>query len=386
MKSFWKAFYYDGRTAERHEVEISLSPEALCVKKDGKEALWRLDEVDQTQGFNKGEPVRLEKGGEALIINDAEFVVSLYSMAPAHAARFKRPDRMGRGVLLISLAAFLTIAIGLGVYFWAIPAMVRVATANIPPSVEDRLGRSYVSGLTGMVPQCTSPEIIDSTDRILKKLESAVPGHPYDFKLYVLKNETVNAFAAPGGHIVLLSGLIEATESPEELAGVMAHEMQHVLKKHSTQAIFKDLSTGVLFSFAFGDLQGLSGAVRTMEGLRYGRNLEEEADKKGMELLVRAGIDPEGMVGFFEYLWECECKKEKKDKKASVLEYLSTHPATENRVEYLKKNLGSVSPRNYEPLLPGVDWERVKNSCSGGPPGGKEKQDEEAQKTDEVDT
>lgn len=75
----------------------------------------------------------------------------------------------------------------------------------------------------------------------------------------------------------------------------------------------------------------------------------------------------------------------KEDKKASVLEYLSTHPPpTENRVEYLKKNLESVSPRDYEPLLPGVDWEKVKNSCSGGPPGGKDKQDEEAPKTNEA--
>lgn len=102
-----------------------------------------------------------------------------------------------------------------------------------------------------------------------------------------------------------------------------------------------------------------------------------------MELLVRAGIDPGGMVGFFEYLWECECKKEKKTKRRASLSTSRPIPPRRTGSNILKRTLVQSHP-GITPLLQGVDWEKVKNSCSGGPPGGKDKQDEEAPKTNEA--
>lgn len=367
MKSVWQAYYYDGKTAERHDAELSISPESLSIKSGNETTVWNLNDTEQTQGFNEGEPVRLEQGNEALIIKEQGFIEALREMAPAHAARFRKPEKTRKSLYIIPAAALLTIGIGMAVYFWAIPQSVEFVAEKVPPSVEDRMGRSFVKGLTDVVPQCQSPELTDSAEKILARLKAAAPENPYDFRIYILDDPMVNAFASPGGHIVLFSGLIESTETPEELAGIMAHEMQHIIKRHSTQGLIQNLSTGLLLVAAFGDFGGLSNAAGTLGSLNYGRELEDEADRLGTELLVRSGTDPQGFIAFFDRLWECECKKKKEAGTADrVLSYLSTHPSTGDRIEKIKKHL-EKTPRTktIEPVLPEVDWKKVKYSCSG---------------------
>lgn len=366
MKLFWQAYYYDGKTAKRHEAEVSASPEGLVIKKDGSRIEWGFNEIEQTQGENEGEPVRLERGAEALIIKDPEFIKTLTEIAPKHGRRFSKPERARKSLYIIPAAVLLTAAIAAGVYFWLIPSAVSFTARHIPPSIEDRMGRSFVEGITGLVPYCSSPELSASVDRILKRLESAAPENPYRFKLYILDDPMVNAFASPGGHIVLFSGLIEETETPEELAGVMAHEMEHVLQRHSTQNMLQSLSTGILFALAFGDLSGISSAAGTLGNLSYSRELEDEADRKGAELLVNSGTDPGGLVTFFERMGECECKK-KEDRTDRVLSYLSTHPSAASRVESIKAQLARTpNAKKTDPLLPDVDWKTVKSSCAKG--------------------
>ncbi len=364
MKLFWKAHYYDGKTAERHEVELTVSPESLSVKGEGFAATWPLSETGQTQGFNKGEPVRLERGREAIVVDDPEFIRCLCEVAPGHRKRFAGPERTRKTLFIIPAALALTALIVAGVYFWAIPKSTAYAAQKVPPSVEDRLGQSMIKGITDAVPQCESPELAEAAETILKRLEAAAPGHPYEFRVYALESPAVNALAAPGGHIVLFSGLIESMETPEELAGVMAHEMQHILLKHSTQSMLRELSTGLLLAAAFGDFNGISSAAGTLGSLSYSREFEDEADRLGADLLVESGTDPQGLITFFERLWECECKK-KKSRAETLLSYLSTHPSTLARIESLKAHLETrPATEKFEPLLPETDWEKVKSSCS----------------------
>jgi len=367
VRLFWQAYYYDGRTARRHEVEVSASPEGLVIKKNGSSIRWPFDDVVQTQGANEGEPARLERGSEALIVDDPEFIRTLREIAPKHGRKFLRPERAGKGLYVIPAAALVTLSVAAVAYSWAIPAAVSFAARHVPPSVEERLGRSFVEGVTDIIPECSSPELRASVERILQRLDAATPANPYDFRLYILDDPMVNAFAAPGGHIVLFSGLIEATESPEELSGVMAHEMEHVLQRHSTQGMLQGLSTGILFSLAFGDFSGISGAAGTLGSLSYSRELEDEADRKGAELLVNSGTDPNGLVTFFERMRECECKDKDAESAEAYLSYLSTHPSTASRVESIKKHIANTPrTKKTEPILPDVDWKAVRSSCSKG--------------------
>ena len=128
---------------------------------------------------------------------------------------------------------------------------------------------------------------------------------PYTFRLIVVDNDMVNAFATPGGYIVVFRGLLERTGSAEELAGVLAHEMQHVLRRHGTKTLFRQLSTRALIAVFSGDLESVGTMLETAEalgGLRYRRQDETEADREGMRLIQRARVDPAGMIAFFATL------------------------------------------------------------------------------------
>jgi predicted Zn-dependent protease len=171
----------------------------------------------------------------------------------------------------------------------------------------------------------------------------------------------INAFAAPGGTIIVMRGLLEQTKNPEELAGVLAHEMQHIIQRHTTQLLIQQASIGVLVTAMTGTTnQATSYGLETARAfglMRYSRGIEEEADIGGMQMLLEAGIDPEGMVTFFGTL------KEKGPKLPSMLKYLSTHPCADDRIEKLK-SLAARNRRDWVPLLKGYDWSDIKNICS----------------------
>jgi Zn-dependent protease with chaperone function len=352
----WKAHYYDGKTAERHSCELTLAPAACRVSVNGAVTDWPWGEVSQTQGSHTGEPVRLERGGEAVIIYEEGFLRALSEIAPGFSSRFRAPARAGKNLLIIIFAFLITAAAGAAVYLWAIPRASAIAAEKVPPSVEERLGETYATTLLDAFPECDSAEAGEAVQEMLKRLKAAAPPNPYTFRVYLIENEMVNAMAAPGGHIIVFTGLLEATKSPEELAGVLAHEMQHVLKKHVTKGIFQEMSTGMLMSIVLGDFRGASRAVQTIGNLRYSRISEDEADRLGAELLIKADIDTKGMADFFDRL--------SREKNFIPVKYLSTHPAPDERAENIKR-YASGAPKNPTPLLPGVDWETVKKSCSG---------------------
>jgi predicted Zn-dependent protease len=170
----------------------------------------------------------------------------------------------------------------------------------------------------------------------------------------------VNAFAAPGGIIVDFRGLLERTDSAEELAGVLAHEIQHVLHRDATRAILRQASTGILLAALVGDVSGVMAlgieGARTLGDLRHSREAEHEADRDGMRMLHEAAVDPEGMLAFFRTIRRLEGDA------PGVTRYLSTHPTPADRLEALAA-LASAGPRERVKLLPGYDWEDVKKIC-----------------------
>lgn len=351
----WKAYYYDGKTAERHACEVTLTPEVCRVTVGGRAMDWPWKELTQTQGQNSGEPVRLERGDESVIVGGEGFLKAVFEVAPGARSRLREPSRPARGLVAAALAFLITAAVGAVVYFWVVPRASAFAAEKVPPSFEEKLGDTFVGSFLDVMPECDSEEAERSVDEILGRLEAAAPPNPYTFEVYILDDEMVNAMAAPGGRIIVFTGLLEATDSPEELAGVLAHEMEHVLQKHVTRSMFQEMSTGMLMSLVLGDFQGASRAVQTIGNLRYSRITEEEADRLGTGLLVKAGIGTRGMAEFFEKLSH--------RKTLMPIKYLSTHPAPDERAANIKK-YSAGAPENPEPLLPGTDWGKVKKSCS----------------------
>ena len=372
MRLVWEAAYLDGRTAARRPATVHITRTGLdvVVPESGARFFWPFREIRQTQGTYAGEQVRLEHGGalpEALLIADVGFLSAARAASP-DAAHLHEPERRRARVGLTVGALLLAIVLAAAVYYVGIPAVARVAATRVPVAWEEQLGAAIVEHFAPVARRCEDPARQARIAAIVARLTAQARPQPYTFHVTVMNSGIVNALAAPGGQIIVFRGLLERTENAEELAGVLAHEIEHVLHRHVTRAIFQRASTSVLLAAIVGDVSGVAYALeaaRTLGDLQMNRAAESEADRDGMRLLQQAGIDPQGMITFFEKLAKIEGERGG----VSVTRYLRTHPATAERIATLRA-LAAAAPRPPQRLLPDDDWDNVKSLCgelSGSP-------------------
>lgn len=363
----WRGYYLDGRTAARNPARVQISAAGLTFRlDDGSSHFWPYEQIRQTQGFYAGEQVRFEKSGEspeALLLTDTNFLSTLHKIVPGVSRRFHHPERRDLRRSLTAFAALGAVLIGAGLYFWAIPAAARIVAARVPVSWEESLGESVVAQLVPKDNLCADPDVNRLVSDLTARL-SAAAASPYTFRVAVVRAPVVNAFAVPGGHVVVFQGLIEQTKRPEELAGVLAHEFEHVVQKHTTRMLLQQTTAGFMLSALTGDVSGAvafgAGAAHTLGTLSYNRAMEQEADIEGIKLLAAAGIDPSAMIDFFETL------KTKSGETPELLAYLSSHPATAQRIESLRAMRLRVKPA--KPLLSSKRWEELKTKCRAAAP------------------
>ena len=358
------AHYPDGRTAPRHGGTLPGAPATLhIVMPDGSTKQWPYDEIRQTQGTYQGEPVRLEFGpepAEAIVISTAALLDDIHEAAPALARHFHNPARRNARIGWTLCAAVGVVLMVVGLYRWGIPGIASAATPYIPVAWEESLGRQVVAHLAPETQQCRDPERLRKLDHIVQTLAATHPASPYRITLSVVDAPTVNAFAAPGGRLVILRGLLEQTASPEQLAGVLAHELQHVYQRHTTKAILEQTAATLLLTAVSGDMSGglawgLEGA-RTMGSLHYTRNHETEADIEGLRMMQAARLDPAAMIAFYGTM-----ERGAQDH-AGPPDFLSTHPDMGERLATLIA-LAGPSPSDAQRLLPGEDWKDIRTLC-----------------------
>ncbi len=364
MPSSRPAHYLDGRTAMRHPVTLTVTPGALLiVMADGSSRQWPYDQIRQTQGAYRGEPVRLEFGQEpceALVVATPAVLTDIHTTAPGAARHLHDPAWRTARVRWTLGAGLVLLLILIGLYRWGIPGLAAAATPYVPVSWEESLGRKVADRLAPKTRRCQDPERLRKLNRIAQTLAATRPESPYRITLSVVDNPSVNAFAAPGGQVLLLRGLLERTDSAEELAGVLAHELQHVYQRHTTKAILEEGAGTLLLAGVSGDLSGglawgIEGA-RTLGALQYSRSHEREADLEGLQMMQAARVNPAAMVAIFERMQQDDPDH------PDPPEFLSTHPDMKERLAVLLAKAGP-SPADAQPLLAGEDWTDIRSLC-----------------------
>ncbi len=224
------------------------------------------------------------------------------------------------------------------------PMNLAVAShANLTTTEERELGEKFMAYVKKRFTFIDDPFIANYVERVGQYIVNQYPSPPFDFEFYVVKEDVYNAFAGPGGHIFIYSGLVAAMESEDELAGILAHEISHVLCRHISKQIEQSkkigLATlaGVLAGVFLGGSSATASAITTTSiaagqslSLKYSREHEMEADQVGLKYLREAGYNGEGLLKVLEKI-----RKKQWFGSKQIPSYMSTHPAVEARMMYL---------------------------------------------------
>lgn len=222
---------------------------------------------------------------------------------------------------------------------------------------EEKLGRLITDAILESETEIKSPEVEKAIDEISHRLVSRLDSSMYSYHFYVIEKEEVNAFTFPGGNIIIFSGLLKFSESPEELAAVIAHEIGHVESRHVVYRIMRELGVSVLVSVVISsDKSVVRQLLQMLLSTAFDREQETEADNYGLALLQKSGIRPGAMAAFFMRL------NDKKFSYNEKLELLMTHPHDKRRIQNaldfpLEKSFVEIPFKD-------IDWKMVKEEIS----------------------
>jgi predicted Zn-dependent protease len=297
---------------------------------------------------------------QTVYLKDPSLIRTFRSAAPpelmkeldATAAAVRRArsrNRMAWGITAAAIGALMV-----GIWF-SMDLLVGWAVDRIPLDWERRIGESAYQDFLIQHPAVKDGPAVAAVQEISERLIAHIPGNPYTFEVAVVKSEVVNAFALPGGYVVVFTALLQQAENAEEVAGVLSHELNHVLERHALQRIVKQLGLVTTVGIIIGDQQGLARVMKQIGvellSLKFGRSQETEADVTGLQLLHRSHIDPSGMITFFQRMTQ---------KERGGVEWLSTHPMSAGRAQRLEAEIARLPTTAAEPFT--FKWNTVQDA------------------------
>ncbi len=212
--------------------------------------------------------------------------------------------------------------------------IIHMVAALIPPSIEQDLGQDLLLELKGEYPKLAELKSDERIARIGQRLVRAMPGNQVKFHFYLIEDPEMNAFAIPGGHIVVLTGLLSVAKSDDELASVLAHEIAHITERHAMQRTVEEMGFMMGAKLLLGGHKGFATSIAKislfMGELKYSRQHELQADQIGLECLARAKMQPQAMIDLMKTFSKID---------RGNISFFSTHPATSERIAALEESI-----------------------------------------------
>jgi beta-barrel assembly-enhancing protease len=369
----FNGFLFNGKSAHKQPVRIVLTPFNIILTVQGKSAIsWPYSDIRwaaETSPFHIERDIKFPvESLEILVVDDLDFYENCRRIAPGDFSRTALKNYFKWKIFSAGILSLLLVFYGAFKFFpnYFIDQVVD----KIPVEWEETLGDTVLT--TFPVEKNPDPKVIALLTDILRLLkQSKGEEAPYNLKVYILPTEKINALALPGGNIIIFQGLLKIAESPEELAGVLAHEAQHIFLRHSTRGILRNLASGLLLAMVLGDANTVMEIAINIAGqfntLGFSRKMETEADIKGVEMMLDAKINPQGMFSIFKKLMKEELKLEGNKKNTStskyfynIFSYMSTHPSVKSRLNNLEVLIANNSEKLWIPLYPNLNWNEIK--------------------------
>lgn len=331
MHLSYKARYYNGHSSTPYIADISIHEAGIhisYINERGEHVTldWAKEVIKETE---LSSAVVVLRYGETfpyqqLDITDRDFLREYKEHF--HISTIKRWLHFRTHAMFGLIVIGFLVCVTLG-YLFLLPLAADQVARSFPQDYEISMGNQiYESVLKGTSIDTARTEAINHFFRQLN-IKTAYP-----VKITVVKDSIVNAFALPGGGIVVYDTILKKMDRPEDLAALLSHEFSHVELKHATRNVFRSLASYMFMSVIFSDLNGIATIVvqnaENLRSLKYSRELEHEADANGLLILEQNKIDPKGMINLFEQL--------KKEDHKEVSEILSTHPELDSRIGFVR--------------------------------------------------
>jgi predicted Zn-dependent protease len=364
-----RARYSDGQSAKSWTCELRLGAGGLEIDlgDNSEELVWPYSALVSHTAVSSGagETIieRRDAPGAQVHVRDAAFIKRLVRLAPQLST-----SGMRRRWLVPLLAATGAI-VGAAALAWHLDFKPDRAIAKLlPDSIRQSLGRNVVAQFTAKRRACTAASGQQALDALKARLLQGIPGASL-YNVTVVDIPIINAFATPGGQMMITNKLIQAAKTPDEVAGILAHEIGHGIERHPEAGVIRVMGLSfVLELISGGNTGGLAslGLLYLQNG--YVRRDEASADQQALQLLRRAKISQNGLADFFARSAKRRCKSGKSnctnashvaETGLDLFDLLRTHPYPKTRLKVIRK----TKPYASTPALTDKQWNALRTIC-----------------------
>lgn len=315
----FKAHFFDGKTSNTHWVNVQARSNWASVELPGGQVL-KLDIAKAQINHNGPDKYMLELAEGALLVCLKK---DLEKAFPNHVKRSVGSQIRDQRVLVFALAAIALVLLSFLVFVsWNLDSFNGFIVDQISDEVEQEIGDAAYDQY--MIGEEIDPGLTSHVDWFASEI-----GLPSELEVTVIERTDFNAVSFPGNRIVIHKAALESIETMPELAALLGHEYGHILHKHGLKAMVNNLATSAAVQLIFGSAEVgglLSNGIGELANLSYSRDLEREADEYSLLVLSRNNLDLMGAIQLMELLGE----------DSEDLEFLSTHPVSSNRIQFLE--------------------------------------------------
>ena len=334
------ARWFDGKSSDGREVTLELdAQQILRVRGAGIDHAWPIADVRASDRIGASRRYLYFPDGSQCETGDNDGVDRMFAARESRSARLLHRWESGLGYALA--AAVITVAAAWAAVVWGIPALAKQVAFSLPPATETLLGRDVLTALDRFVftPSRLPPERQDALRKLYAGMAAGIEGAG-GYRLEIRRGGRVgaNALALPAGVIVVTDELVELSKDDRELEAVLAHEIGHLRQRHILRHVLQDSATALLIAVTLGDLTSLTSLAAAAPTLllqaKFSRDFEREADDFALAYLAQRAIPLEMFAAILQRMDDKRPGGKKVDKDAS--DFLSSHPATRERVERAK--------------------------------------------------
>jgi beta-barrel assembly-enhancing protease len=348
VSNYFSAYFYDGQSGVKRDVTIeTIGRQFYLDETERRHGPFEFDDLSYTGKVGRADVYGYDGRDGWRLGLSGDVPADISGRLPATRKYGGWVDRMGIGP---AATAFAIVSAGVIAVVMFTPQWL---APLIPSSFEKHLGDALVGDFGGRF--CNG----DKGSAALKKLAGSLDKDISDLQIEVANIDMLNAVALPGGKIIIFQGLLDQAKSPDEVAGVLAHEMGHVRKRHVMQSLLRQMG----ISLVLGGLDGNAGSiVNGALGATYTRAAETEADQFSMAALSSANVSPIATASFFQRLSKMDGSDEGNEQMQAVTGYMSSHPLSSTRKKAFENSV--VKGKNYKPVLSYGEWTELKTMCA----------------------